>query len=436
MISKRILFSCILGAMLIPHVAQAGDITITVGSTPVKSVNRRIFGGAYNDTRGNKDDWAKMGLTTCREGAPGLQSPGRLEPQEGVWQWKDYDNWLDWLRTNKITGIALLGAAADWMLKGGDKKPADWNYFIESWAKFAAEVVRHTNIEHKAGIRYWEIWNEPDASHWFGADWGGDPPHYSALFNAAVKAMKAVDPTIKVGTGGIADPYGGSLKTWWEPCLRDGGVNKTLDFVCLHGYYGDPTNKYWYVVLDRARGLMHQYVGREIPIWITEFNADCHENFVQLGTPFDKQALYVAETLAIFAAEKIDAAQYFCIGWYGSDFCPWNTAEGGSPRPVVDAYKFWTDYRGKQLPVKVSGANQFAAVACRDKRTTTVYFPADNPGSFTIQLPNSVEQAGITATAFTGNSTEKVSTKVRNSAVRLDWPEGKRALIKVQIREY
>jgi len=49
-------------------------------------------------------------------------------------------------------------------------------------------------------------------------------------------------------------------------------VNKTLDFVCLHGYYGDPTNKCWYATLDHTRELTRKYMGREVPIWVTGFN--------------------------------------------------------------------------------------------------------------------------------------------------------------------
>ena len=414
--------------------AAAADVVITVGNKPEGAVNRKVFGGAYSDVRGNGGDWAAMGLTTCREGTPNLTSPDRLQRKEGSWEWADFDAWLDWLAANRTTGIALLNGAGEAMMKGGKDKPADWNDFVASWSDFAAAVVRHANVERKAGIKYWEIWNEPDGMHWFKSDWGGDPPHYSALFNAAAKSMKAVDPELLVGTGGIADPWGGSLQTWLEPCLRDGGVNRTLDFVCLHGYYGDPTNSYWYATLDRTRALMRTYVGRELPIWVTEFNADCHENFVSLGLPFAKQALFVAETLAVFVAERVDAAQYFCVGWYGSDFCPWENASGGKPRPVVNAYRFWADYRGEVLPVAVSGAGgRLAAVACRDARATTLYFPADRPGAYVVRFDGSAAHEQATVRAFTGEATEDVAVAARGEALRIDWPDGKRALIKVQV---
>ncbi|HON08021.1 MAG TPA: glycosyl hydrolase, partial [Verrucomicrobiota bacterium] len=310
---------------------------------------------------------------------------------------------------------------------------------IEEWSKFAAAVVRYINVEHKAGIRYWEIWNEPDASHWFGRGWGGDPEHYSALFNSAVKSMKQVDPSIKVGTGGIADPYGGSLKSWWEPCLRDYGINRSIDFVCLHGYYGDPTNGHWLTALRNARALMRQYLGHEIPIWVTEFNADFRADFARRGLSYEKQSLYVAETLALFAHQKIDAAQYFCIGWYGSDFCPWESTDGGKRRPVVEAYHFWQDYRGQRMPVTVVGVKgDIFAVACRDGQKQVLYLPANQSSAYRAIFPGSGKPKRVVAQAFTGAVAEPLSVISTPAAggqweVKFSLPEAKRALVKVEV---
>ena len=124
----------------------AHRMTVTVGAKPIGPVNRKIFGGCYNDVRERVEAWKYLGLTTCREGLPGLQSPGRLQPEPGVWKWKGYDAWLDWLKANDATGIALVSGAAKWMMKGGEKEPADWDYFTKAWSEYAAEVVRHTNI--------------------------------------------------------------------------------------------------------------------------------------------------------------------------------------------------------------------------------------------------------------------------------------------------
>lgn len=428
-------FLCVLWSILLIAIvrdAVSADVNIRVTQYSLGKVNRKIFGGAYYDLRGHQAEWSEMGMTTCREGGPGMESPGTVEPQPGVWKWEQYDHWLDWLKKNKTTGIVLLSGAADWMMKDGKKVPADWDYFYTKWAEYAAEMVRHTNIERRQGIRYWEIWNEPDAHFWFESDWGGDPPHYSALFNAAVKAMKAVDPTIMVGTGGIADPYGGSLKSWWEPCLRDYGVNKNIDFVCLHGYYGGIENGIWLKTIDMARNLMDTHIGHRIPIWVTEFNADYRDTFVALGLPFKAQTLHVAQTLGLFASKNIDAAQYFCVGWFGSDFCPWDQPQGGKARPVVGAYRFWNDYKGTALKVISSADPHNTAVAARHAGTTVLYLPVNTPGRYRIQF-DGMKYPSVNAEAFFGDCVILQQVNTMENTVSINWNTTQKALLKVSV---
>ena len=51
------------------------------------------------------------------------------------------------------------------------------------------------------GIRYWEFWNEPD-----GLFWSGTPQQFYALYEKTARALKSVDPTLKVGGDGKAFP--------------------------------------------------------------------------------------------------------------------------------------------------------------------------------------------------------------------------------------
>ena len=89
-----------------------------------------------------------------------------------------------------------LGAS----IEHGPKK-----YFIHppadnlKWAKICAGIVRHYNhgwadgFHH--GIRYWEIWNEPEG----GAMWTGTRAQYFNLYATASKYLKAQFPEIMVG---------------------------------------------------------------------------------------------------------------------------------------------------------------------------------------------------------------------------------------------
>ncbi|MFD1052469.1 alpha-L-arabinofuranosidase, partial [Kibdelosporangium lantanae] len=69
----------------------------------------------------------------------------------------------------------------------------------------AADWVRYANVTKGYGAKYWEIGNELYGNGHYGANWEADnhadksPTGYANEVVAYADAMKAVDPTIKVG---------------------------------------------------------------------------------------------------------------------------------------------------------------------------------------------------------------------------------------------
>ena len=124
----------------------------------------------------------------------------------------------------------------------------------------AASWVQYANVTNHYGIKYWEIGNEVVGNGYYGTglDWEYDlhdldqtPANrvgYPALSataygtNAAafIKAMKAVDPTIKCGIGVFTQSW---LNTYDRDVLSAissalNGSGYTLDFVIYHWYPG------------------------------------------------------------------------------------------------------------------------------------------------------------------------------------------------------
>lgn len=65
----------------------------------------------------------------------------------------------------------------------------------ETLIKSAAEWVKYSNIIRKYGVKYWQLGNEVEHTKELTKD------EYVEIFGAMAKAMKAIDPDIKVGTG-------------------------------------------------------------------------------------------------------------------------------------------------------------------------------------------------------------------------------------------
>jgi hypothetical protein len=108
--------------------------------------------------------------------------------------------------------------------------PTDPNLFATFAAQAVARYAPH-------GVHTWEIWNEPNVGGFWAPS--ADPTGYKNLVSAAVTAMKAVDPTAFIITGGTA-PTSTSGPNYspidWTNQLCSNGTFDLVDGVGVHPY--------------------------------------------------------------------------------------------------------------------------------------------------------------------------------------------------------
>jgi xylan 1,4-beta-xylosidase len=107
--------------------------------------------------------------------------------------------------------------------------PADFDIY--------ASVVKHIAMHYNQGwangyhykIRYWEFWNEPEGF------WSGTPEQFYSLYDKTARALKSVDPTLKVGGDAKAIPYddGPYREGFIDYCATH---KLPLDFYSWHTY--------------------------------------------------------------------------------------------------------------------------------------------------------------------------------------------------------
>ena len=124
-------------------------------------------------------------------------------------------------------------------------------------AQEAADWVTYANVTNKLGIKYWEVGNECYGT-WehdtHTVQW--DPYTYATVFADYYKAMKAVDPTVRIGAVAVTgedsyanntnhpakNPRTGVTHNGWTPVmlttLKSLGV--TPDFLIYHRYEQQP----------------------------------------------------------------------------------------------------------------------------------------------------------------------------------------------------
>ncbi|WP_405590485.1 cellulose binding domain-containing protein [Streptomyces sp. NBC_01190] len=137
----------------------------------------------------------------------------------------------------------------------------------ETGAQIAADWVRYANVQHGYQVKYWEIGNEVYGNDTYNAYWEPDehcgstfppaaqpdtcgPAVYARVAAQYIAAMKAVDPTIKVGVvltapgswpDGVTAP--GSPQPWNQTVLSTlKGLGAAADFADVHWYPQNPSN--------------------------------------------------------------------------------------------------------------------------------------------------------------------------------------------------
>jgi hypothetical protein len=191
----------------------------------------------------------------------------------------------------------------------------------------AAAWVKYANVTKGYGVKYWEIGNEIPGNGEYGAKWENDnhashsATTYATNLLQFISAMKAVDPTIKIGAvlttpggwpDGIVGP--GDTQDWNHTVLSIAGSQ--VDFVIVHHY---PSNTTEANLLDRpqvevpgmaktVKSLIDQYAGpraRKVGIAITETASSNYRDTAPSGLFAPDQVLTWAENGA------------FTVDWWG-----------------------------------------------------------------------------------------------------------------------
>lgn len=212
-----------------------------------------------------------LGIKFNRSLSPGTMFRWNLnEPTEGNFVWNDMI--IDAVVTNDITILASVGLNVDWPSFANDGSL----FLLPKYSNWVYQTVLH----HKAQIKYWEFWNEPEFVF---------TPTWMALMHSNfVYAVKAADSdAIIVGIGGDYNTV--TATNTWNQLSSD--VTDKIDFISYHiypfAYSGEIMDvnenfKYW------AKGFA--FAGKEM--WNTETGAkDNHYGFTEVYG-FDPQGEY------------------------------------------------------------------------------------------------------------------------------------------------
>jgi hypothetical protein len=173
-----------------------------------------------------------------------------IEPSPGDRNWNsELDQELINARSLGVEPIMLIEGTPDWALKPGFNCGAVAQEKFPALASFAYDLVKRYSVP-PYNIRYWELWNEPDAAGVLGC-WG-DPSdtqyyggyYYGQMLQAVYPRIKEADSNAQVLVGGLlldCDPDNPpASRTCVESKFLNGilesGAGAYFDGVSFHAY--------------------------------------------------------------------------------------------------------------------------------------------------------------------------------------------------------
>jgi hypothetical protein len=270
-------------------------------------------------------------------------------------------------------------------------------------AQEAADWVRYANVTKGYGAKYWEIGNEVYGNGHYGSGWENDthadksPRAYGNAVVQYITAMKAVDPSIKVGVvlttpGGWPDGVVGSGDSadWNNTVMSI--VGNRADFAIPHWYPGgngeaDMLSKPQQLGATMAslRSVLNKYGATNAQIFITETNGAPPRNT-------QPQALFAAD-MYLTAAE---------VGVANADWWNVHNGSGSTAKDSTGA----TDYLDEGMISNGSGSEPAAQ---------TPFKPY-----YGIQMVNRVSAPGDTLVRASSNQSKLITHAVRRSNGGLD----------------
>jgi len=184
----------------------------------------------------------------------------------------------------------------------------------DDFDKFAS-VVKHIAMHYNNGwangfhygIRYWEFWNEPEALFW-----SGTPQQFYSLYEKTARALKSVDPNLKVG--GVAKAFpsddGGYRESFIDYCASH---HVPLDFYSWHTYANGSADPYDAVRLAKEiRGILDTHGFPYAENILSEWNlsADFTES-EKAELQGEHDAAYIGAVLSYLQDTSIDHAHFY-----------------------------------------------------------------------------------------------------------------------------
>jgi Cellulose binding domain len=328
----------------------------------------------------------------------------------------DFDHYMSMVKTTGAQPIVIANYGS-----GTPQEAADW--------------VRYANVTKGYGVKYWEIGNEVYGNGHYGANWETDnhadkSPHgYATNFLQYASAMKAVDPTIKIGVVLTTPGYwpdgivgSGDSADWNDTVMSV--VKNAADFGIFHYYPGGTSEADQLTkpptlaaTVSQFKADMARYATNNPGVFVTETNSGTTPSDTQM------QALWAADTYLTAAENGVTNVDWWDVRngpgatstdvTGATDYGDGGIISSGSGGEPPAGTPFAT-YYGIQMVSRVAGAGDTMVRATSSDAKLTVHAAKRANGNLDVLLlnkdPNTTYQVNLSYAGYSPASAVTVDS--------------------------
>lgn len=182
----------------------------------------------------------------------------RLRSESGALDFRRYDRILGELSAEGLTMLPII-----YGYDAAMSKPKD----MAKYSEYVQAIVSH--LGRRCPVV--EIWCEPNVERFFA---GTDPRDYVETLKTAYRAVKSVDPSVRVAFGGLSH-----VPLDYIRAALVAGAGECFDIMNVHPY-SHPLKPEGSVdtELEALKALMAEFGVGDRPIWVTELGYPTHAN--------------------------------------------------------------------------------------------------------------------------------------------------------------
>jgi xylan 1,4-beta-xylosidase len=425
LLALSILAVCVLLLFAGTALAAGGPRAVTVDASKTVGALRSLQGAHFDPGPAGEtlsDNYVALGVDSIRTHdaggfGTGNMGIGDIDGYQGVAALVIFPNWnadpndpksYNFGPTDQlIKNIRAIGAEVFFrvgrsnIVSFGGGYPFVDNYVPADMAKYG-EIVKHVVMHYNKGwangyhygIRWWEIWNEPDLLPFWAAN--DDPAQYQELYKQVSRAIKSVYPQAKIG--GPANTTHNDLAGLEDSFLKFVAANRLpLDFYSFHLYANHTVDPYDNVrYAQRYREMLNKYGFKRTQIVDSEYGTAL-DGTPMIGEPAGT-AVFNGEVQMYM--QDAPVARVYSYAEIGTDLTKTNYAYEAVGKLKATPQRLWT---------QGGDTTGFAVLAGRNegKRTLQVLIAnyeisADNMGP--LNLP-----AYPGGPPIPGNNTEQIA---------------------------